>query len=140
MIAKIYSRVSERRLREHVEPDMEEELAGFRTGRQTQDHIFSIRTIIDKWLNRGKEVYLGFLDLHSAFDEVPREELWKALSKKKTPSKLMRAVQSIFQKVQGVVHMDGKTSGTFDMERGIKQGDSLSPLLFIVFMDEIMKT
>ena len=83
---------------------------------------------------------MGFLDLHSAFDEVPREELWKALCKKKTPPKLMRAVQSIFQKVQGVVRMDGKTSGTFDMERGIKQGDSLSPLLFIVFMDEILKT
>jgi hypothetical protein len=41
--------------------------------------------------------------------------------------------------VEGVVRLNGKLSNAFLMERGVKQGDSLSPLLFIAFMDEVLK-
>jgi hypothetical protein len=37
------------------------------------------------------------------------------------------------------VRLDGKLSKAFLMERGVKQGDSLSPLLFISFVDEVLK-
>jgi hypothetical protein len=40
--------------------------------------------------------------------------------------------------VEGVVRLDGKLSNAFLMERGVKQGDSYCPLLFISFMDEVL--
>ena len=39
----------------------------------------------------------------------------------------------------GVVRTGGAKSEEFEMHRGVKQGDSLSPLLFIIYMDQILK-
>jgi hypothetical protein len=46
----------------------------------------------------------------------------------------------MYERVEGVVRLDGKLFNAFLMERGVKQRDSLSPLLFISFMDEVLKT
>jgi hypothetical protein len=45
----------------------------------------------------------------------------------------------MYERVEVVVRLDGKLANAFLMERGVKQGDSLSPLLFILFMDEVLK-
>ena len=59
VVYKIYTRILERRLRSVVDEDMEEEQAAFRTGRQTQDHIYTIRTAMEKNIERNKTVHLG---------------------------------------------------------------------------------
>lgn len=122
-----------------VEEGLEEEQAAFRPGRQTQDHIFALRTIIEKSWDRGKNVYLAFLDLKAAFDSVPREELWKALVNKGIPSNLISAIKAVYRDPKGIVRLNGRKSKPFRFLKGVKQGDSLSPLLFILFMDEIWK-
>jgi hypothetical protein len=53
-------------------------------------------------------VNLAFLDLKAAFDTVPREEIWKALVRKKVPSKLIRVIKAMYERVEGVVRLDGK--------------------------------
>jgi hypothetical protein len=45
----------------------------------------------------------------------------------------------MYERVEGVVRLDGKLSNAFLMERGVKQGDRLSLRLFISFMDEVLK-
>jgi hypothetical protein len=45
----------------------------------------------------------------------------------------------MYERVVGVLRLDGKLSNAFLMERGVKQEDSLSPLLFISFMDKVLK-
>ncbi|XP_022203759.2 uncharacterized protein LOC111060407 [Nilaparvata lugens] len=139
VVCKVYTRILEKRLRSVVEEQLEEEQCAFRPGRQTQDHIFSIRSICSKSIEKGKQVYLAFLDLRAAFDTVSKEALWETLAAKNVPQKLQRAIKSVFNNVTAVVRTCGQISGPLQMRRGIKQGDSLSPLLFTMVMDEIHK-
>lgn len=90
-------------------------------------------------MDTKKELYFMFLDLSAAFDRVNRSIVWNCLRLLNVPEKLMRVIENLYKTVKGTVQMNGEISETFEMERGIKQGDSLSPLLFIILMDRIMK-
>jgi hypothetical protein len=68
------------RLREIVELELEEEQGADRPLCQTQDHIYSISTICEKFNDKGKHVYFAFLELKAAFDLVPRQVIWEALA------------------------------------------------------------
>ena len=46
----------------------------------------------------------------------------------------------MFHIVDGIIRLTSKKSEPFILEKGVKQGDSLSPLFFIIFMDEVLKT
>jgi hypothetical protein len=71
VVLKFYPRILEMRLREIVEPELEEEQGAYRPLRQTQDHIYAIRTMCEKFIDKGKDVYFAFLDLKAAFDLIP---------------------------------------------------------------------
>lgn len=91
-------------------------------------------------MDKNKKVLLAFLDLKSAFDMVSRMEIWKILKKKGIGNKLIRVIRSTYHSTKGIVRIDGMKSEEFEMRNGVKQGDSLSPLLFIILLDEIIKT
>lgn len=136
---KIYSRILEKRLRSQMEHRLEEEQGAFRPGRQTQDHIFSVRATIEKMMEKNRNLYLAFLDLKAAFDQVPRPQIWATLEKLEVTPKLIQAIKSLYKNIKAKVRLNGQTSEEFRLEKGIKQGDSLSPLLFIIYMDNIHK-
>jgi hypothetical protein len=139
VVSKIYTRILEMRLQEIVEPELEEEQGAYRPLCQTQDHIYSIRTICEKFIDKGKDVYFAFLDVKAAFDLIPRQVIWEALAEIYVPEALTQAIKSTFTGVKGVVRINRHSSNPFDIERGVKQGDSMSPLLFIIVTDAILK-
>ena len=108
VVMKLYSRILENRLRKEIEENLEEEQSAFRPMRQTQDHIFTLR--IDKILSTEKELYLAFIDLKSAIDRVPREQLWKALRDEGTLETLLKKIKCLYNKVTGVVRIGGTKS------------------------------
>jgi hypothetical protein len=136
---KILTRILERKIRELVEDKIEEEQMGFRPGRQTQDGIHIVRNLIEKRLDKGKEVYMAYLDLKSAFDKVPRRFIWEAMKSLNIPNKLIRLTKAVYENVGAMVRLNGQKSESFKMESGVKQGDSLSPLLFIIYLDHVHK-
>jgi hypothetical protein len=136
---KIYARILEKRLRREVEERLEEEQSAFRRDRQTQDHICAIRRVMEMYIEEGKELYMAFIDLKAAFDSVKRREIWSAMREMEVSDRLIRAVQVLYGRTVGVVRLDGEVSQEFEMKKGMKQGDSLSPLLFTIFMNSILK-
>ncbi|XP_014475534.1 PREDICTED: uncharacterized protein LOC106744909 [Dinoponera quadriceps] len=82
--AKVYSRLLQKILRQEIEENLEEEQCAFWPNRQRHDHIFTLRTVIDKRLSSGKDVLAAFIDLKAVFDSVPREQLRAALKEGKS--------------------------------------------------------
>ena len=92
VILNVFSDIMEKRLRKQIENQLEEEQAAYRRERQTQDHIFTIRTVIEKAIAINKPLYMSFLDLKSAFDTVPKLQLWKSLTEFTVDTKLKTVI------------------------------------------------
>ena len=87
----------------------------------------------------SQETWILFLDLVKAFDRVPRELLWELLGKFGVPPKLVRLLKALHQDVFVKFEVDGITHEV-RCTIGVKQGDILGPVLFIIFMAGVMTT
>lgn len=138
-VLKLFEKIIEKRLRKEIEPTLSEAQSGFRKGRCTQDHIFTIKEITDRALITGKEVYVAFMDMEKAFDRVPRKKIWEVLEERNVNSKLIKIVKCMYKETRNKIISKNSMSREFNTKEGVRQGGSLSPLLFIAFMDKIIK-
>ena len=79
------------------------------------------------------------MDLEKAYDKVYRDKLWCVLDEYGVKGKLMRAIRSLYEGSEACVRVGGMLSGWFPISQGVRQGCVLSPWLFNVFMDRIMR-
>ena len=140
-VGKIYTRILEKRLRACVEGILNDSQYGFRPGRGTTDAVFVVKMILEKSWEWGADKYALFIDLEKAFDRVDRENLWQVLRDPhyNIPTKLLRVIKSIYAESKSKVTTQGIESDWFDIKSGVRQGDVLSPLLFIIFMDKCLR-
>jgi hypothetical protein len=61
VILKVFSDIIEKTLRKLVEDNLEDEQAAYRKGRQTQDHIYVLRSITEKAIDTDSPIYLAFI-------------------------------------------------------------------------------
>ena len=139
-ISKIFLKILHHRISSALEDagSFDEEQAGFRTGRSCADHIFTMRNIIEQCEEWQMPLYVNFIDFQKAFDSVHRESLWRVMTHYGIPGKLIRLTKLFFTgftcKVQGCADED-----FFEVTSGVRQGCVISPLLFILVTDFIMK-
>ena len=114
---------------------------GFRKNKSTVDCIFVLSSIISKLVNCDKrKLYCAFVDFRKAFDLVYRNGIWHKLISNGVSSKMVHMLKAIYESVNSCVRVNGKLSDHFDTYMGVKQGEPLSPLLFIVFINDMSAT
>ncbi len=86
-----------------------------------------------------KPLYMACIDQEKAFDRVVRAELWKCLVEQGILGELLWAGQYIYICSQAAVKTRGGKTYWFEVKCGLRQGCVLSPLLFIIVIDNIMK-
>ena len=136
---KVFAKVLESMVRAIVEPKLSDEQCGFRPGRSTTDQVFTLHQICEKAWEFARPVYACFVDLEKAYDRVPRDLLWECLSEYDVDQELIRAIKSLYKRCTACVRLNGVKSSSFTVGVGLRQGCVLSPLLFIVYMDRIVK-
>ena len=139
--SKIYSRILEKRVRGYVENMLGEWQHGFRPGRSTVDLIFTVKMILEKSWEWGIEKFALFIDMEKAFDRVPRQKMWQILSNEryKVPAKLVRVIRNTYSQCLSKVRGRNLESDLFSIDTGVRQGDILSPLLFVIYMDSCFR-
>lgn len=137
IIAKIYESVLEMKLKVEIENQLEDSQCGFRRGRGTQDHIFVIKQLIEKFT--AEKIFVVFIDIEKAFDSVPRAVIWNSLKKRKINEKLSKCIKSVYNNTRNIVRTGNLESKEFVTKEGLRQGGVLSPTLFNLVMDDIVK-
>ena len=140
-MGKIYSQILLNRLNNWAET--EEKLLdsqfGFQKDKSTVDCIFAFSSIIAKTLSLGEKLYCVFIGYEKAFDKINRSFLWQKLLVENVSSKFVSALRSMYNVVKSFVRYRSSVSSFFNSYNGLKQGDPSSPLLFMLFINDIVQ-
>ena len=111
---------------------------GFRPKRSTIDAVFIADAILQRARASRKEKILVFVDFTKAFDTVSRDRLWTKLRKMGIPDKVIDAFSNVYGKVWTQLRGErGETTDFVKFLKGVKQGDPLSTLFFILFINDM---
>ena len=113
--------------------------AGFRKGRGTRDQIANICWIIKKGREFQKNIYFCFIDYAKAFDCVDHNKLGKILKEMRIPHHLTCLLKNLYAGQEATVRTGHQTTDWFQIGKGVRQGCILSPCLFNLYAEYIMR-
>ena len=116
-----------------------DEQNGFRKNRSCEDHLFSLTSIICNQINNRKPAYAAFIALEKAFDWVDRNLLLYTLLQYNIDGKMYNAVKNLYSRTESCVKINNFITEWFIINNGVRQGDSLSPTLFSLYINELAK-
>ena len=117
-------------------PDVQ---AGFRKGREASDQIYNIHWVIKKAREFQKIIYFCFMDYAKAFDCVDHNKLWKILKEMGIPDHLTCLLRDQYAGQVAAVRTGHGTTGWFQIGKGVHQGCTLSPCLFNLYADCVIR-
>lgn len=137
---KVFCRVLLNRIDKKINDTLREAQAGFRPGRSCVDHINTLRIIIEQVVELQNTLHLVFVDFKKAFDMLLHHNIWNAMKRKGIPEKLINLVKAQYTSFICRVLHKGNLSDPILCRSGVRQGCILSPLLFLLVLDEILTT
>lgn len=141
-ITKIFTQIIHDRIKKWAETEdlIPEEQAGFRNGRGCEDNVFVLQSVLQIQARfKGVSSYALFVDFKRAFDSVPHNRLWEKLNQLGLSSKILNLLVNFYSNTHMRVRCSGNLSSPINITEGVLQGEILSPLLFSLYISDIVK-
>jgi hypothetical protein len=104
----------------------------------TIDQIQKLRQILEKTLQFQIETHHLFIDFKTVYDNVSRNQLYKARLEFGIPPKLVRLTQATMESTTAKVRIENELSESFHIRNGLRQGDPLACILFNTALEKII--
>ena len=140
-VVKTMERIVNRRLMFHLETgkNISEEQAGFRQFRSTEDQVTYLSQEIEDAFQEKKVLFATWIDLQKAFDKVWTDGLLVKAQRCGVGGRMYKWITSFLHNRKARVTVDGKLSRKFLLQHGVPQGGVISPTLFLIFIDDLIK-
>ena len=135
---KLFSKIITRRITKILDENQPQEQAGFRSGFSTIDHLQTVNQIMEKTREYNLELYIAFIDFAKAFDSVEHPSVLEALFEQGIERKYVRLLAKIYSNTQAKIRTD-QVGLSFALQRGVRQGDPMSPKLFTCLLEHIFR-
>ena len=135
--AKIMSKVLAVRIKNVLPNIIHHNQSGYVKDRYIGETVRSIFDLMDFTLKEKIPGLMIFIDFHKAFDSIEWNYLVSCLKAFQFGPDFIRWVKTLYKNVQSCVINNGLTTDYFALERGVRQGDPLSPYLFVVVVETL---
>lgn len=137
-IYKIFAKIILKRIERTLDENQPIEQAGFRREYSVIDHIHVVRQILEKYNEYQLIYYIAFIDYSKAFDSLQHDKIWEALLEQGIEHKYIRLIRNIYSCSRARIQLEKKNT-PFKVEKGVRQGDPLSPKLFSAVLESIFR-
>ena len=138
-VSKVMLKILQARFQQYMNHELPDVQAGFREGRGTRDQIANICWIIEKAREFQKNIYFCFIDYAKAFNCVDHNKLWKILKVIGIPDHVTCLLRNLYAGQEATVRTGHGTTDWFQIKKGVRQGYILSPHLFNLYAEYIMR-
>ena len=142
-VSKLFHKILAKRLQQFllnnniINPTLQK---GFLSGMNgTVEHIFSICSILDNAIQHGLPLAMSFLDLRNAFGSVSHLLIRDIFHYVQLPSEFTTYVTNSYSQLVGSVKTKKWRTPNFEIQRGVLQGDTLSPLIFLLAFNPLIE-
>ena len=130
--SKIATKVIANRMKIFLPSVIHANQSGLMKGRFMGETARSVLDIIAHTESLQLPGVLLFIDFEKAFDSIEHEFLYKALECFNFGPSFIKWIQTFYNNLSSCVLNNGFFSSPFQLERGVRQGDPLSPYLFLI--------
>ena len=138
-VVKILLRILMKRARSKIRPEIGKEQFGFVEDAGTRNAIFVLRMISERAIEMKKDLYICFIDYTKAFDKVQHREIFSLLQDLDLDGKDLRVLRNLYWEQTVCMRVGGDKSPYTDVKRGVRQGCVLSPDLFNLYSEMILR-
>jgi hypothetical protein len=136
---KIYTNIITKRLskvfNKHI---LNKSQLGFRKGMSPQSALRCLTNIIEEANYSQKELHLTHIDCKKAFDSIHQDAIFEALEVYGVGEHMLQVIQELYQDCSAHLKINNHKGTDFPIGRGVRQGDTLSPLLFIITVNGLL--
>lgn len=138
-LLKTFLKIIHRRLYKKCEEHITRTQFGFRDALGTREALFAVQVLFQRCRDVNCDIYVCFVDYQKAFDRVKHDELLSLLEDIGIDDKDLRIIKNLYYNQTANIRVDNQLTEAISIERGVRQGCILSPMLFNVYSENIFK-
>ena len=137
--SKVMIKILQARLQQYMNHELPDVQAGFRKSRGTRDQTAKIRWIIEEVRVPEKHLFLLYWLRQSPWLCGSQQTVWKILQEMEIPDHLTCLLGNLYAGQEATVRTGHWTTDWFQIGNGVRQGCILSPCLFSLYAEYIMR-